>query len=152
MARRKQLRGIAGNLTQWLLSRNFDNKGYWAIGQLYACAEQNKTNKLVLNLKEKSLSPNPWDVFFSSAFKLADGVFIGDLKAHKIPGRWVKKIMVTFSFNESYKREYHFGSALGQPFVCAVEITTDLDKTYVCERRCNCWVHDPKKESRRYGF
>ena len=153
MARRKQLKGVAGNLVQWFLSRNFDYKGYWAVGQLYAFAEENKTNNIILNLKENKFYPESGNGKFGTIFEIIDSVFSRDLKANKIPDWWVAKATVIFSFNEPYKHKYHyFRSALGQPLMCTVEITTDIGRTYVKKLGCNCWVHDPNKEHRRYGF
>ena len=56
--------------------------------------------------------------------------------------------------NTDYKKKYHlWASGLGgKPAMCLVEITTDLGKTYTKEGGCNVWVHNPEKESRRYGF
>ncbi|MBQ4845045.1 hypothetical protein [Pseudoalteromonas sp. MMG005] len=56
MARRKQLKNVAGNIAQWCLSRNFDYEGYWAIGQFYAEAKANSTNEVVINLIEQFVS------------------------------------------------------------------------------------------------
>jgi hypothetical protein len=151
MARRKQLKGIAGNLAQWVLSRNFDYNGYWAVGQLYADAGANETDEVTLNLVENFVSNDAVGVKFSEAILLLSSIFNRDIKSLKIPDWWVK---VVFKFNTEYQHKYHcWGSALGgKPFMCVVIVVTDQGKKYSKKLGCNVWVHNPKKELRRYGF
>ncbi len=54
MARRRQLKGIAGNLAQWCLSRNFDSEGYWAVGKLYAAAKELGVSEIVFDAKKQT--------------------------------------------------------------------------------------------------
>lgn len=154
MARRKQLKGIAGNIVQWCLSRNFDHEGYWAVGQLYAYTQENGTNEYVIDLVNEYVPNEVTDIRFSGATKLLSGTLHSELDSLKIPDWWVKEAKIIFTFNTDYQKKYHlFASGLGgKPAMCLVEITTDLGKTYTKEGGCNVWVHNPKKESRRYGF
>ncbi len=152
MARRKQLKGITGNLGQWCLSRSFDCEGYWALGLLYAHAETRHSNRVVLNLLDQSIFPD--SEHFGKAFELILSFLAMDLKTSKIPENWLRKATVTFEFNAEYKHEYHhWGSILGgKPCMCIVDITSDLDKTYTKQYGCNVWVHNPKREQRRGSF
>ncbi|MDH1316387.1 hypothetical protein N5C36_20150 [Shewanella xiamenensis] len=154
MARRKQLKGVAGNIVQWCLSRNFDYQGYWAVGLLYAYAQENGTNECVINLVNEHAPNEVTGVKFSEAIKLLSCILQRDLESLKIPDWWVKDAKVIFTFNTDDKKKYHlWASGLGgKPAMCLVEITTDLGKTYTKEGGCNVWVHNPEKESRRYGF
>lgn len=154
MARRKQLKGVAGNLLQWSLSRNFDCNGYWAVGQLYAYAEENNTNELVIELVNNYVPNEVVGIKFSEAFNLLLRCFQRDLESLKIPDWWVKNAKIIFTFDTEYQNKYHFwASALGgKPAMCKVIIITDQDRTYTKESGCNVWVHNPKKEDRRYGF
>ena len=154
MARRKQLKGVAGNLCQWCLSRSFDYEGYWAIGQFYAHAEANKTDEITLKLIEEFVPMCTQGIKYSSAIKLLTHMLKQDVKSKKIPNGWLKSVSVIFKFNTEYQHKYHYwGSGLGgKPFLCIVSITTDLDKTYSKEFGCNVRVHNPKKELRRYSF
>ena len=154
MARRKQLQGVAGNLVQWCLSRNFDHKGYWAVGQLYAYAEAHNTNEFVINLVGPYASNEAVDLEFSKAIKSMSGTFRRDLNSLNIPDLWVKSVQVIFTFNVEYQKKYHFwaSSLGGKPAMCLVKIATDLGKIYTKESGCNVWTHNPKKESRRSGF
>ena len=154
MARRKQLKGVAGNIGQWCLSRSFDYEGYWALGQFFAHAEATGKNELVIKVIEEFVPINEEGVKFSSAIKLLSSVLKRDIKSNKIPDWWLKDVSVIFRFNAVFERKYHYrGSGLGgKPFICIVNITTDLGKTYSKEFGCNVWVHNPKREQRRYGF
>jgi hypothetical protein len=152
MARRKQLKGIAGNLGQWCLSRSFDCEGYWALGLLYAHADAVNSEKVVLNLLDRTVFPESDK--FGKALELISGFLAMDIKTSEIPKDWLKEATVTFEFNSEYKHEYHhWGSGLGgKPSMCIVEITTDLGKTYTKEYGCNVWIHNPKREQRRRDY
>ncbi|WP_211057339.1 hypothetical protein [Pseudoalteromonas sp. MMG005] len=91
---------------------------------------------------------------FSSAIKLISSILEREIKANDIPGQWLKNVSVTFQFDTEYKHKCHFwGSGLGgKPCMCIVKITTDLDKIYSKEFGCTVWVHNPKREQRRYDF
>ena len=77
-----------------------------------------------------------------------------DLESSGIPEWWLQDVSITFRFDTEYQHKYHYlGSALGgKPIMCTVKITNDLGKTYSKECGCNVWVHNPKREQRRYGF
>ncbi|MDF1690623.1 MAG: hypothetical protein P1U35_13550 [Cycloclasticus sp.] len=153
MARRKQLKGVAGSLVQWCMSRNFDYQGYWAIGQLYAHAQAMGVNELIVNPIDKSMKPKPVNEKFIGAFEAFSNILNKTLKANEIPSSWIQDIRLVLQFNQEYQHKYHYwGSALGKPFICSVEITTDLGKKFKVENGCNIWVHNPKRESRRNGF
>lgn len=152
MARRKQLKAVAGCIGQWCISRNFDYQGYSAIGQLYAYTQEIGINELVVNPIEKSMMPEFVNGRFSGIFDELTRLLHKILKANNIPKRWVQKIKLTLRFNQAYQHKYHNLGSVGQPFVCSVEITTDLDRKYTVENGCNVWVHSPKRESRRNGF
>ena len=154
MARRKQLKGIAGNLVQWCLSRSFDYEGYWAIGKLYAYAEAHGTDEFVINLVDQFVPIDPEGIKFSAAIKSISSILKRDLESSGVPDWWLQNVSVTFKFGTEYQHKYHYwGSALGgKPFMCTVKITTDLGKAYSKESGCNVWVHNPKKEQCRYGF
>ena len=153
MARRKQLKGIANNLVQWSMSRNFDYQGYWAVGQFYAHVDESISNELVVDLVEDFVFIEPENRKFCTALSDLSRVMKNELESNKIPDWWIEKARVTFRFNEEYQSKYHFfGSALGKPFVCSVELKSDLGETYKKEGGCNVWIHNPKRESRRISF
>lgn len=153
MPRRRELQGIAGNLAQWCRSRNFDNEGYWAMGQLYAFAESIRTNELVLNVLEQTLLPAPEAEQFASAFRRISTVVQRELEAKNIPRWWIREMYIVFKFNAVYQQKYHDPlSSFGEPCVWTVSIKTDLGTVYHKEAGCNVWVHHPQRERCRYGF
>jgi hypothetical protein len=151
MPRRKQLKGIAGNLAHWCLSRNFDVNGYWAVGQLYARAKASGVSQASLQLYEdfKLVESE-----YPDAAQSVSKIFYRDLTSKSIPITWVKDLEVIFSFETEYQRKYHYwGSGLGgMPAMCSVFITTDMGQLYQHELGFNVWVHNPKREVRRSGF
>ncbi|WP_299775897.1 hypothetical protein [uncultured Pseudoteredinibacter sp.] len=153
MARRKQLRGIAGNLAQWCLSRNFDSEGYWAVGKLYAEAQHKGISAITLNLIEKEFTPKLQAKEYAVSLGLLSKVLECSVNSSRISESWIKSVVISFEFEVEYVHKWHYwGSALGKPFKCRVSIESDLNKEYAYETGCNVWVHNPKRECRRYGF
>lgn len=74
MPRRKQFKSIADNINQWILSRNFDAQGYWAVGKLYKFSEEKSTRKVVLDLKLNTITPESKDGEFSAVIKEISGM------------------------------------------------------------------------------
>lgn len=107
MARRKQLKGVAGNLVQWCLSRNFDHEGYWAVGQLYANAKENGSNECVIYLVNEYVLNEGTGIKYSETIKLLSRILQRDLDSLKIPDWWIKDAKVTFSFDTDYQKKYH---------------------------------------------
>lgn len=153
MPRRREFIGIAHNLNQWILSRNFDIQGYWGVGKLYKFAEENGTSEVLIDLRLNKLNPESISKELNEAIDLLAQLLHRIMKSNKMPEYWLQEASVTFRFKAPYQHKYHYwGSALGQPFICSVYLKTDIGSVYVNENGCNCWVHDPKKELRRYGF
>lgn len=153
MPRRKQFKSIADNINQWILSRNFDIQGYWGVGKLYKFSEENNTSKVILDLKLNKITPESKDGGFNAAIKELSQRLHRSMESNKMPEYWLQEAIVTFSFKVPYQDRYHYwGSALGQPFICSIYIKTDLQRVYIRENGCNCWIHDPQKELRRHGF
>ena len=50
MPRRRELKGVAYGMAGKFVSRNTDLDGYWAIGVMYRSANDNGTDRFVLNL------------------------------------------------------------------------------------------------------
>jgi hypothetical protein len=151
MARRKQFKGIAKNLAQWCLSRNNDYSGYWVVGQLYKYSREQNENIISVNVLNSNFTHE--GEFFSTLCNSLTKIAKHQMYKNSIPESWLKSISVKFHFEAPYEHKYHcWGSALGKPMLCSISIVTDLGREYTGESGCNCWVHNPIKESRRYGF
>jgi hypothetical protein len=148
MARRKQFKGIAGNLAKWMVSRNFDTKGYWAVGVLCKQAELNKVTEISLKL-----IGNHDAIEFAVPLEGLRQELYKYMKSCRMPDSWLAEAEVKFEFNVQPIPMYHlWGSALGTPFVCTVTLTTDLGRKFINQNGCFCRPHNPEKEQRRYGF
>lgn len=138
-------------LAHWCLSRNFDHKGYWAPGQLYAASQIRNSNQFTLLIVNRQKMVVASEVEFPEATQLLLDVFRKYLVALGMPLNWVKRAEVTFSFNVKYEHTMHlWRSGLGgQPALCCVTITSDLDRIFTKVRGCNVWIHNPAREQRR---
>jgi hypothetical protein len=151
MARRKQFKGVANNLSQWCLSRNNDFQGYWAIGQIYSLAKELHLDEITYDVLRNQFTPgtHKFNNFGEVLFKVMSNC----IDQNDISWNWLKEVAVTFKFDVEFQHKYHFyGSALGTPFLCVVEITSDLGKTYKGVGGCNIRPHNPIKEGRRGSF
>jgi len=154
MPRRRQLKGISGNLAQWCLSRNFDLNGYWAVGQLYAFAKSKKDSEIDLAIVRDFVVCDLARFEYSEMVLSIYKQYSKDSKCLNIPITWIKDVTLNFKFESEYQHKYHyFGSALGgEPAMWTVSITADNGRVYKSEAGCNVWIHNPKREYRRSGF
>lgn len=148
MARRNQFKGIAGNLTKWVISRNFDADGYWAVGKICKYAESEKLREVSFKLIGNNESRE-----FCISLERAREELYKYIKYCKMPEYWLFEAEIKFEFNAPPNPRYHYwGSALGNPFICTVSITTDLGRIFTNKSGSFCRPHNPEKEQRRYGF
>jgi hypothetical protein len=132
MARRKQLKGIAGNLARWIVSRNFDVEGYWAVGLICLYAESREL-AIAAEILKHQLSTS--------------------MNSCKLPACWLVEVEVNFQFNTCPNPKYHSrGFVSGKPFMCTVSLTTDLGRTFKNRSGAFCRPYDPKRELRRHRF
>ena len=151
--RRKQLKGVANTLGQWCISRNFDCQGYWAIGKLYKLAQKNDQSVVVIDITESEIDPEPTDEELKGLITLIRNFYQDLLKANKLHYFCVKKIIITFQFEQKYQNKYHLWRvSIGKPVIVKVNIQTDLGRTYESENGCNCRPHNKDKEQRRNGY
>jgi hypothetical protein len=151
MASRKHFKGVAFNLAQFCISRNNDYIGYWAIGQIYSFALEQGVKEVVFDVLRQEVKPE------THQFSKLNLLYIELIEkmANCSGARFdrLTEAVVTFKFDVEYQRKYHwFGRALGNPFLCVVELTSDLGKTYRAELGCNIRLHDPSREYRRENF
>lgn len=147
MPRRKELKGIASGIASRFASRNNDVDGYWAMGILYKLAYERDGNQFVLNLMTNESSPP-----FKHAQKVAEPFFDflqRQLLKKGFEEHQITKAIIELEFNVApTKRQIIYKQTWGEPFVCRVSITDDLNKKHVYEERGWCGLHDPHKEHR----
>ncbi|MCG7490206.1 hypothetical protein MHN79_11945 [Vibrio sp. Of14-4] len=151
MASCKPFKGIAFNLAQFCISRNNDYLGYWAIGQLYSFASQRGVKQITFNILNQEIDPE------SHQFSQLNALYIELIAkvAHRSKASFQRltNAVVIFKFDVEYQHKHHYlGSDIGNPFLCVVELTSDLGRIYKAELGCNIQLHDPARESRRGNF
>lgn len=153
MPRRKELKGIAFGIASSFSSRNNDVDGYWALGVLYKLAAEAGSYCFSLNLKDGESAPA-----FLFSRRIADPycAFLGE-QLEKKGFAWghVASAIIAVDFNVSpTKKQIMFKSTWGEPFVCRVHLTDDLNRVWSSEFRGWCGIHDPVREhrsTRRYA-
>ena len=147
MPRRKALKGIAFGIASSFSSRNNDVDGYWVLGVLYKLAAEAGVSCFSLNLKNGESTPS-----FSFSRRILEpyATFLGDqLKKKGFGWGYVDSVIIAVDFNVSpTKKQVMLKSTWGEPFVCRVRITDDLNRVWSSEARGWCGIHDPIKEHR----
>lgn len=153
MPRRKEFKGIAGGLINSFLSRNNDIDGYWALGLFYQCAAVREDFRFELDL----LSGKSWPYFEYSerSSKPYRDFLFAQLEKKGFEEVQAKKAIVLINFKTS-PTKWHVEHIYtwGEPFVCRVSITDDLDREWFSEIKGWCGQHNLDREirsTRRYA-
>jgi hypothetical protein len=154
MPSRKELKGISAGIANSFISRNNDVDGYWAMGILYKIAFTSGDNKFSLNLLSGASSPK-----FKYSKRIAKPYYeymLRQLKKKGLEEDQVATAIVDLDFNVPHTKKHKmFRWTWGEPFMCRVTITDDLDKIHIYEEYGWCGQHDPERERRsirRYSF
>ena len=151
MPRRRELRGIVNSFVKFLIGRNNDYQGYWAVGHLNSWSEKNRVNPITFELlvDQQILSTN----FLSEMSESFNSEFTRILDAHGINKKWIASAILEFQFDAEYIKEFHFWrSALGKPFIVKMVIESDLGQVFHSVNGGNVLPHNPltEKRSSRY--
>lgn len=147
MPKRKELKDVAAGIAASFVSRNNDINGYWGMGILYKNADEVKTNNVQLDLC--SLKSKPRAINASSAIRQYHDFLVKQLQSRGYEKENVKKAIIELEFQQPpTEQEKLLKNIWGDPFLCKVIITDDLDKEHIFKTRSCCWKHDPKRESR----
>ena len=137
MARRKQLKDIAAGIIHSFNSRNNDLEGFWALGKLRRFAIEQDINMVSLDLLKISSSPasNEFDpVLHHYRHKLT-----ALMNKHALPANWLVKAEIQIDFHPEFNHVLHsHRSDWGEPYVCSINICTDLEKKYSVITGGNC--------------
>jgi len=146
--RRTALKGALHDIVTSFISRNNDLSGYWGIGKLCLAAKESGTSEIKLDLLNTNSSLNR--IEFEAMVRHYREMLQGILVRKSIPASWIAKANIVISFNQENDKRYHFfQSALGEPYICRLELTDDHGKSYSITAGGHCRPHDPSKESRR---
>ncbi|TDK66393.1 hypothetical protein [Sapientia aquatica] len=146
--RRNALNGICHDILMSFISRNNDLSGYWGIGMLCLAASENNTQSVALDLlnNKASLISNEFDAMVNHYREMLFML----LGKRSIPASAISKVTLVTSFNQGNDERYHyFQSALGQPYICTIEMFDTLGRGHSITAGGHCKSHDPSKESRR---
>ena len=150
MAGRRKLKGLAGGLAHYCLSRNFDAGGYWAMGKLYAAAYSLGIQDISLELMKQEFRPEFDAGDLNESVDRLVQLIDNYLEANGISSECITSAEISFSFETvAEKTIYGQGRSPGKPFRCRVAIQSDLGTSYTYELGSNVWLHDCKRESRR---
>jgi len=150
MPRRRQLKGVAAGIASSFISRNNDLDGYWSLGILYKSISETGVFVITLNLLTGESSPE-----FKSSKRVVRPYYEYLLKQIENNGFEIFQIssaIVEIEFNTTQSKMLLCRYTWGDPFVCRVSITDDLNKKHVYEDHGCCRKHDPNKERRRYVY
>ena len=147
MPRRKELNGVAAGLASSFSSRNNDADGYWALGVLYKLVNEAEANKITIDLMSSKSCPN-----FKHIKEIASPYYnylIDQLMKKKFKTQQITSALIEIQFNVAPSaQQIMFKSTWGEPYICRVILTDDLNKQHIKESRGWCGQHDPKKEHR----
>jgi len=147
MPRRKELKGIANGLLSSFLSRNNDVDGYWAIGVFYQCAAKYGNNTFELDLL--SGESKPYFQYSKRASEPYRKYLFDQMKKKGFEEFQAVKVLIKFEFDKSSgKRNIERKLTWGEPFVCEISLTDDLDRTWLIQQHSWCGQHNPNKETR----
>ncbi len=147
MTCRNELRGIAAGIAGKFISRNTDIDGYWAMGVLYEAADKGFAKHIRLDLLSgESLPTFRWTNQLIAYFQtyLFQQVQKRGFEEYQITGAVID---LEFAVIPT-KRHLLSRRTWGDPFVCRVGLTDDLQKTHVYEALGWCGKHDPRRERR----
>jgi len=150
MPRRRQLKGVAAGIASSFISRNNDLDGYWSLGILYKFTSEIGESVFTLNLLTGESSPE-----FKSSKRVVRPYYEYLLKQIENNGFEIFQIssaIVEIEFNTARSKMQLCRYTWGDPFVCRVSITDDLNKKHIYEEHGCCRKHDPNKERRRYVY
>jgi len=151
MPRRKELKGLARDLSTSFNSRNNDYLGYWAIGHICQVAESAGEDIVTLDLITSCTSPNkPLLIEICGSMNRH---LMQTLQSHRLSETWLEKATFEIRFNEQHRENNHRQrSTFGSPYISILKLTSDLGAEYETITGGHCSPHDSERERRRFGY
>jgi hypothetical protein len=138
MARRRELKGIAGGIAMHCASRNNDISGYWALGIIYKIATGHGVPIISIDIASaKNLCAELAE--FRRLFR--ERYHFSSLRLYQ----FISNIVVDFKF-EPYSVSEHRGQTARA--TCTVHIIDDLGKARSASAVTFCRAHAPRLEAR----
>lgn len=149
MARHKLLKGIAHGIIDSFMGRNNDIDGYWGPGKLYQLAIEQGVKELTLDLLRVSGVKAPRAIQFAEEQYRQQ--LAKNLKKAGIDRSAVRSALIVIAFETHRELEAPVFYTRGEPFLCAISITSGSGQTYEAVRVGRCAPHNPDVEHRRVG-
>lgn len=148
MARRAELNGIAAGLAGKFTSRYNDIDGYWALGILYKVAATANSSSISIDLLLNKVTPQ-FDFVRRVNGPLVEFLFV-QLKKRRLEEFQVSKAIVNIKFgmDENLVDSGLRRNTRGEPYICRVVLTDDLQKDHVAVVKGWCEKHNPSREHR----
>lgn len=148
MPRRKLLKGIANTLIESFMSRNNDIDGYWGPGKLYLLSKEKGVKDVTLDLLAKKDGDDHPSIEIPTNFYRE--MLLRNLEKAGFDQAKVQNARITVAFETHGERKEPTFYTRGEPFLCTIDITSDLDRTYKATRVGRCAPHDPRKDLKRW--
>lgn len=150
MPRGRLLRGVTNGVADSFMSRNNDIEGYWGPGRLYLLAKRLDLSFLTLDLLDTYPAADHGDIVVAE--KYYTDLFLRNLMKAGFDRIRVKnaRIKIAFETHGDYPKPNLY--TRGEPFLVAVTITSDKDRSHEAVRVGRCALHDPLLDMRRGGF
>lgn len=144
MARRKQLKGIAIDLSRHYGCRSNDFLGYWAIG--FLCKEAARDNITTIKLNLLKPTPDRKDIIPRIELSMQAGLK-KQLNAHDLPIRWLTEATFEICFTPGPPALTELISP--SRFISKLTLVSDLSQFHIAEFQGSCRPHDAQLEIRR---
>jgi len=139
MGRRRELKGIANDISSFAYSRNFDYKGYWAIPKLYSAALKHKAHNLLMDISPDFENKNDGLDDFRTI--LANRV-VERMISLNFNQNWLKNACFAIFFESPEIKHLHKGLSFnGKPFIITTKLNSDLGFEYQSLVGGYCFPH-----------
>lgn len=148
MSTRREIRGLANSLAGFLVSRNNDLRGYWAVGCLCmaVCDQADKTVSIELLPPTNPRADSPWPELAEGYRSLLERF----VASRGLPETWLASARVRFEFDVPSDLRPRYGTSfVGELFRASVEIVDDQGRCHAASEIGRCRPHDRTDESRR---
>lgn len=144
--RKSKLKDIAAGICSSFISRNNSDQGYWALGKMYSCANENELECLELDL----LSPNnPLNPRACSSIVEHYALWLRNQLQKSENGQNIGKAVIQLRFNIAMDQtRFLRRETWGDPFEISVKISNNRGISAEIKNYGYCAPHDPKRESR----
>ena len=140
-----RIKNVLHGFSSAFISRNNDIKGCWGLGILYHHAFSCKTDTIVIDLISSKMTPH--NSSFTKYIKAYTDYIYSRFSALSIPYDWLKTAKITINFNQpdNNPEKQKVSGHWGEPFICRVEFTDNLNRLHQVETIGRCFKQGPNR-------